>query len=139
MNIKSILIFALAFFLTACSSSNEAGKFSTKAIEEKISPSIHIMIEKLAQPSAQSFDAAALSSQQVKVDAEGNIQCYVHLSDLSKKNIAAVKAKAAKVELMDETAKIIQAWIPHHAIPDLAALQFVTKISPPDYGRPLSY
>ncbi len=140
MKITSILIFFLIFFLAACSSSNEAGKrTSAKTIEPKISSSIQNVMEKLSRPSTQAFDAASLSSTQVKVDVAGNIQCYIYLADISEENVAAVKAKVAKLELMDETTKIIQAWIPHQAIPDLAALQFVTKISPPDYGRPLSY
>jgi len=96
-------------------------------------------MDKLANRPKGGLDAATISSTLVKIDGDGNIQCYIYLADFNEQNVAAVKTKAAKFELMDEAEKIIQAWIPHNEIPTLASLNFVIQVTPPDYARPLSH
>lgn len=141
-NIKSSLVLVVMIvspLYFACSTANESRKLqAAQSGDEKISDAVGAVMDKLAQPTAASFNASSVSNSQVKVDSAGNIQCYIFLTEINEKNVAAVKTKAARFELMDETAQIIQAWIPHRAIPELAALPFVIRISPPDYGRPLS-
>jgi hypothetical protein len=140
---SKLFFFALvAMQVFGCMPAKESQKAlttsSAQSTDAKISAPIRNVMAKLAQPSIQAADVTSISNEQVKVDSSGNIQCYVFLAEFNDENVSAVRAKAAKIERTDANTKVIQAWISHLALNEIAALEFITQVSPPDYGRPHS-
>ncbi len=114
-------------------------KSSLSISENKISSNIRRAIQKLNVHgvtlfNSQSKAAASFSSRMVKIDNFANIQSYIYLSDTSPEHLAALEQQQIKIEIVNEEWGIVQAWVPFTRFNDIAQLDFVTRIAPPDYA-----
>ncbi len=85
---------------------------------------------RLGGPSA--LDGAA--RRLVRADELGRVQCYVwlHLFDANQRT--ALESLGATVELVSSSLGVVQAWIPAERVDQVAALDFVERVTPPSYG-----
>jgi len=106
----------------------------------KISPSLTKALGKIAGTSAlrngvESLSAEDFSTPLVKVDDEGYVQVYVHMSETSGGNIEQLKGMGLVQEITNDDLKIVQGWIPGGSVEKAAGLGFVSRITPPSYGH----
>lgn len=139
-----LIISVLIFF--GCSSSSHPKKIAenhknlpSESQHPKISPKISEVLQKLhsretAREHRPAFRPSTLSSLLVKIDDEGNIQCYVHLNDTNEENLGKIKALLTRIELINQEQNIVQAWIPYDLIEEVASLDFVSQIRQPEYS-----
>ena len=81
-------------------------------------------------------DARSLSTPLVRIDQGGRIQAYVEVEAINSEFLTRLKELEVDTELSDASLHIIQAWIPFDRIEEVARLDSVRKIRPPDYGIP---
>jgi len=79
-------------------------------------------------------NASSFSTQLVKVDDWGNIHTYIYMKGINKENIAELESREVRIELVNEKWGIVQGWIPFDRVEEIAGLDFVEKITNPDYG-----
>ncbi len=79
---------------------------------------------------------AGLTDDVIRFDESGNVQVYVHARTTGEGEIAALESLRARVEVVNHDARIVQAWIPVTEIDALASLDFVRRVSTPDYAVP---
>ena len=75
-----------------------------------------------------------LSTKLVRVNDAGEIHVYVVLTEWSPEHVAALEALGLRVEATVPTRRLIQGWVPSHALDDVAALDAVKEVKPPAYG-----
>lgn len=89
----------------------------------------------ITRANARARNAAALSNPWVRVDEGGRIQVYAHLRSYGTEELTAVRALEVEIELGNAELRIVQGWAPFDRIEGIAALPFVTRVTPPSYGR----
>lgn len=110
------------------------------SLNSKISPRLTKVLNKMAEMGVsrnniQSLGAEDLSTPLVKVDNAGNIEVYVHLSEFSDENLKRLNEMGLISEVINESLKIVQGWLPYDNIEKATQLGFVSKITPPSYGH----
>jgi hypothetical protein len=80
--------------------------------------------------------ATLYSTPFVKVDGSGRIQVYLHLTALGDEERAELTQAGAQIDVAMERLKLVQAWLPYERVEAVAALPFVTRITPPSYATP---
>ncbi len=116
----------------AAAKPSRAGKIATPIAEA---------VGKLTQSAASSGSGAPrspslFSTPFVKVDDAGRVQTYLHLRSWDPEQRKALGAAGAKIEVVSERLKLVQAWIPYDRVAAIADLDFVERITPPSYATP---
>ena len=75
-----------------------------------------------------------LSTKLVRVNDAGEIHVYVVLTEWSPEHVAALEALGLRVEATVPKRRLIQGWVPSHALDEVAALDAVKEVKPPAYG-----
>ena len=70
----------------------------------------------------------------MRVNDAGEIQVYVVLTEWRPEHVAELEALGLRVEATVPTRRLIQGWVPSHAVDDIAALDAVKEVKPPAYG-----
>ncbi|HEX9654825.1 MAG TPA: S8 family serine peptidase [bacterium] len=114
-------------------------KQNVSAAEAKISSSIRETIQRLKLQgvnllNAQSRQASALSNSIVRIDNSANIQSYIYLKDTRADYIAEMRQHQIRIEMVGAEWGIVQGWVPFTQFDDLANLDYVSLITPPDYA-----
>lgn len=122
---------------------SEAPAKIMKSTDAKISSSILALLDQvhargLTQHTIMESDAKSLSTQLVRIDDLGRIQVYLDVDKVSSGLLSTLREKEVVIELSNQSLRIIQAWIPFDRIGEVAALESVRHIRPPDYGFPRS-
>ncbi|MFQ5637234.1 MAG: S8 family serine peptidase [bacterium] len=82
---------------------------------------------------------AVFSGPTVKVDASSQVQSYIHLGKSARMHdIELLKKFGIRIERVNDAGRIVQAWVPFDKFNDIAALDFVKLITPPDYAMHLT-
>ncbi|MGH8278154.1 MAG: hypothetical protein ACRETQ_01105 [Gammaproteobacteria bacterium] len=97
----------------------------------KIAPRLQRAAEELESGAAQ----APLTGL-VRSDAAGNIQVYVHVTDTSAEHLKMLGANGLQNMLASPALRIVQGWIRPNNLMVIAALPFVTRVTPPQYAIP---
>src|SRR5437867_4042321 len=110
--------------------------------QRKIAPLVRDALARMKtagidRSNAASFNAAQqYSSPLLRVDNSCRIQLYLDLRELNGARLSILAATGdIEVEIANENLKRLQAWVPCDKIEAVAALDFVVRIRPPDYGR----
>lgn len=116
-------------------------RLASPGTNTKISLTLTKVLDKMTDTAAlrngaESLSAEDFSTPLVKVDDEGNVQVYVHMSETSGENIEQLKGMGLVPEITNDDLKIVQGWIPGGSLEKAAELGFVTRITPPSYGHP---
>src|SRR5262249_15609886 len=77
-------------------------------------------------------DWSDLTTPLVHVNAKGEIQVYVTISEVRPEAVTQLEALGLRVEI--SSGSTIQGWVDADAIDSLATLDFVRQIRPPGYG-----
>ena len=72
-----------------------------------------------------------LSTKLVRVNDAGEIQVYVVLTEWRPEHVAELEALGLRVDATVPTRRLIQGWVPSHALDDIAALDAVKEVKPP--------
>lgn len=72
----------------------------------------------------------------VRSDAAGNIQVYVHVTDTSDAHLDELGKHGLQNMLASPALRIVQGWVKPQYLIELAALPFVTRVTPPRYAIP---
>ena len=146
----ALVLFCAMSFLIVCSSPEEAKEVKTMPMikekpkagspEAKISSSLRDALAKLeasgvTADNLEKLDPASLSASRVKIDEQGNLHCYIYLTDASDENIEKIKAHNVKIDLVNQEQKIVQAWMPFFKCHEIAKLSFVKQIKEAAYGN----
>ncbi|MHC4310682.1 MAG: S8 family peptidase [Planctomycetota bacterium] len=107
----------------------------------KVSSTINKVVNQMnvrgiTRQNVKELDASTLSNPLVKVNAKGSIQTYIYVYTFGGEERALLESYEVAIEVVNEKHKIIQAWIPFDKIYQVAQLNFVKKITPPNYGYP---
>ena len=70
----------------------------------------------------------------VRFDSSGNVQVYIHLENNADETLQAIRDLGATIEVTNTDWDVLQAWVPIAALDQIAALDAVQEITPPDYG-----
>jgi len=89
----------------------------------------------VTRSNVQDFNPQELSSPLVKLDESGNVQTYIHVSEVNEENLSQLEALGVGVEIANEKYKIVQGWVPFDKLEEVASLGFVIKVTPPIYGK----
>ncbi len=122
----------LAVLLAAgCAGNVHAGDTASIATSIKISPLLAVAAREL-----QSGAGANPLNGLVRSDARGRIQVYVYVDDTSAGAVSTLGANGLQNMLVNPAMHIAQGWVKPQNLDKLAALSFVTRITPPHYARP---
>lgn len=97
----------------------------------KIAPVLAAAAKRLAAGTP----ASAFAQGPVRADSEGRLQVYVYVSDLSSAAQAELAANGLKAGRAVAALHLVEGWVRPEHLPELAALPFVRRIAPPQYGR----
>ena len=70
----------------------------------------------------------------VRFDSSGNVQVYIHLENNADETLQAIRDLGATIEITNTDWNVLQAWVPVAALDQIAAMDAVQEITPPDYG-----
>jgi len=89
----------------------------------------------VALPRAQASSIGAdLVSGLIRLDSAGRVQVYIRVSSSDEGIVGELESLGIVVELYDVEENLIQARIPIGALPQVAELEYVSVVTPPDYG-----
>ena len=71
----------------------------------------------------------------VRFDSSGNVQVYIHLENTDDETLRQLRDLGATVEITNTDWDVLQAWVPIAALDQIAALDAVQEITPPDYAE----
>jgi hypothetical protein len=100
---------------------------------QKVSPALRAVITQLPGHVA---NPQVLSTHRVRVNAAGEIQAYVLLTEYRTEHVARLEALGMRVELTLPDFRVVQGWIPGDVVEAVAMLDFVRQVKPPDYPVP---
>ena len=89
----------------------------------------------ITRATAQTMGVTELANPFVSLNPDGRMQIYVHLSSFGETQLNALRSLDVEIEIANEDLAIIQGWAPFDQIENIAALSFVTRVTPPSYGR----
>lgn len=98
----------------------------------KIAPALATVAEKLEAGA----DPQSYAQGMVRADAQGRLQVYVHLNEITPDELAALKAHGLVNIVPSPALHVVQGWVKPEDIVGLAGLPFVIRITPPSYGHP---
>lgn len=124
----SMLMAALA---TGCNGNQSVRAETAVAPAGKIAPQLASVASRLENGSIQPPLTGLVRS-----DAAGNIQVYVHVTDTSDAHLAELGKHGLQNMLASPALSIVQGWVKPQNLAGLAALPFVTRITPPRYAIP---
>ena len=125
----AVLVLA-ALWLAACSATPPVTSVHDATASAKISPV-------LLQAAQQLQGGGGLPPNgPVRSDAQGRIQIYIHVNDTSATVVAALAGHGLQDSVVSPEMHIIQGWVNPSNLAMLAALPFVTYITPPIYAKP---
>ena len=70
----------------------------------------------------------------VRFDDSGNVQVYLRLQNTDAATLQQLRNLGADIEITNSDWNIVQAWVPMLALDQIAALDAVQKVTPPDYA-----
>jgi hypothetical protein len=126
--ISGLLLFVM--LIAGCVSSAHSDS-TTSASKAKISPELADAARQL-----ESGDNATPLRGVVRSDNQGRIQVYVYVVDTSTESVKMLAAHGLQQVLVSSPMHIVQGWIMPQNLEKLAALPFVSRITPPHYGFP---
>jgi subtilisin family serine protease len=89
----------------------------------------------VTRSNVQDFKPEELSTPLVKFNQSGDVQAYIHLLEVNEDNLNQLLSLGVTLEIARQEYKIAQAWVPFDKLEELASLDFVEKVTPPDYGK----
>jgi hypothetical protein len=106
---------------------------------EKVSANLRAVISEMTahgitRQNAPTRAVSGFSNPLVRVDAQGNIQTYIHVDAVGTEKRTLLESYEVAVEIVNEELNIYQAWIPFNRIMEVARLSFVKRITPPSYA-----
>lgn len=112
-----------------------------KKVDSKISPQLSSVVRQMQEMGVTRNNVAEMDTQEfststVKVNETGSVQVYIYVDHVSDGNIAVLEEQGVEIEIVNRKHAIIQGWTPVFNLEDIAALDFVVRITPPDYGEP---
>ncbi|MFQ5637235.1 MAG: hypothetical protein ACE5IR_04495 [bacterium] len=139
------LYIAATLVALACTPSGESKKIAqnektgSRIKNAKVSSQINTVVKKLhsrvqAGESIKGFTTHSSSNSRVRIDEQGNIQCYLYLKNSEDSTLTELKPRLKKIDIINKELNIVQAWVPFEAVEKIAGLDFVTRITQPDYG-----
>ncbi len=90
----------------------------------------------ITRANARTMDVAAFSNPLVRLKPDGRVQVYVHLTSFGEAQLNALRSLELEIEIANEDLAIVQGWAPFDRIEGIAEPPFVTRVTPPSYGRP---
>ena len=84
--------------------------------------------------SAEGPASTETADDPVRFDSSGNLQVYIHLDNTDEETLQQLRDLGADIEIVNSDWKKLQAWAPVEALDQIASLDAVQKITPPDYG-----
>ena len=85
-------------------------------------------------PGAESPAATETTDDPVRFDSSGNVQVYIHLENTDVETLQQLRDLGATLEVTNSGLNVVQAWVPISSLDQIAALDAVQEITPPDYG-----
>ncbi|MCH8109505.1 MAG: hypothetical protein IIB15_05190, partial [Chloroflexi bacterium] len=142
------LLAAIALFVAASGASSADGhpasppgknsKFSSsiaQLLETAQSVTSGAFQEEVAPPRAQASSIGAdLASGLIRLDSAGRVQVYIRVSSSDEGIVGELESLGIVIELYAVEENLIQARIPIGALPQVAELEYVSAVTPPDYG-----
>ena len=129
------------------STSSAAGPDSTPPKHPKFASSIARLAEAASAlplgvpmtnenvPLAGPAVAALVQGGVLRLDDQGRVQVYIHVLSAEFYILDELEVMGILVERWSDSGTIIQAWVPVKALPALAELDFLSAVTPPNYGR----
>ena len=77
---------------------------------------------------------ASSTGDPVRFDSSGNVQVYIHLDNTDDETVQQLRDLGATIEVTNTDWNVLQAWVPVAALDQIAAMDAVQEITPPDYG-----
>ncbi|MBI2487095.1 MAG: S8 family serine peptidase [Deltaproteobacteria bacterium] len=108
--------------------------------ESKLSPQIKEALTKMktmgvTRNNIQNYKPEELSTPMVKINDSGDFQTYINVEEVNKGNLAHLESLGVIIEIAKPKYKIVQGWVPFDKLDELSNLSFVTKVTPPSYGK----
>ena len=85
-------------------------------------------------PGSDSSSSTNSSDDLVRFDSSGYVQVYIHLENTDESTLQQLRDLGADIEIVNLDWKKLQAWVPVEALDQIAELDVVRGITPPDYG-----
>ena len=80
------------------------------------------------------FETSRTVGDLVRFDRSGNVEVYIHLESTDEASLQQVRDAVERVEIEGAEYSLVQAWVDPDDLGDLAGLEAVKRITPPDYG-----
>ncbi len=130
MSVASVMLIACTHTVTP--STDSAISSANTAPASKISP----LLQSVAQQLLHGTPAADFHGGLVHVDDQGRLQVYVYVNTISPEIVSTLTAKGLTTAMPSPALHLVQGWTKPQDLKVIAALPFVTRITPPKYAQP---
>ena len=107
---------------------------ASDAVTRSLSPS-DVTIKDAAASATVGSGSSEARDAPVRFGSSGNVQVYIHLENTDDTTMQELRDLGAAIEITNSDVNVVQAWVPNTALDDIAALDAVREITPPDYGE----
>ena len=133
------LVVACVLLLPTRADASPASQQAPKE-DSKISSVIRGLLRRVQRAAITGGDARAQTASLsieglLKVDADGSVQTYVHITEAGLDQVSELEKRGVRVELVKRDLHIVQGWIPLGRVEAVAELAFVGRIQPPVYAH----
>ena len=90
--------------------------------------------ELLSGVSKDDIETSQTVGNLVRFDDSGNVEVYIHLDSTDEASLQQVRNVVERVEIEGAEYSLVQAWVDPDDLVNLAGLEAVKRITPPDYG-----
>ena len=90
--------------------------------------------ELLSGVSKDDFETSQTVNDLVRFDSAGNVEVYIHLKSTDEASLQQVRNAVERVEIEGAEYGLVQAWVDPDNLEEVASLDAVKRITPPDYG-----
>lgn len=119
-----------ALWLAACGATPAVMTANDTSTSAKISPVLMQAVQQLKG------GGSLAANGPVRGDAQGRIQIYVYVSSMTAEVTAALGTQGLQNQVVSPALHVVQGWVLPQDLQAIAALPFVTRITPPHYAQP---
>ena len=92
----------------------------------------------VVSPQALSQDNARIVDLRIQIDGNERVQVYIKLTAVDTATLDQLRQLDVEIEVSTTNLLVVQGWVPIARLDEVLALEFVVRISRPDYALPRS-
>ncbi len=107
-------------------------------VNHKISADLRALTDESTGLTGDALKRSGTLASSRGIDTDGKVQTYIYLSETGQSTIKRLLDRNVELEIVNAEAGLVQAWVPLTRLQEVATLDAVLHIRPPDYAINMS-